>query len=122
MPAFEPPRHCLHTEPPRHHMNIERDEFTISFLPATHSAVRLKRGALLSEHLSIENSPVLFGCRTGICATCLIAVLAQENGELLQASDDERELLDIVAPDEQRARLACQIALCADITIQYLGK
>ncbi|MBC6436085.1 2Fe-2S iron-sulfur cluster binding domain-containing protein, partial [Nostoc sp. HG1] len=28
----------------------------------------------LSEHLTIQNSPVLFGCRTGICGTCLVEV------------------------------------------------
>ena len=98
-------------EPSRNYMNIERDEFTISFLPATHSAIALKRGAVLSEHLTIDNSPVLFGCRTGICATCLIEVLAQANGELLPPSTDEQELLEIVAPDDARARLACQIEL-----------
>ena len=98
------------------------DEFTITFSPATHPTVRLERGAVLSENLSISNSPVLFGCRTGICGTCLIDVLEQNNGELRPPSDEEKELLDIVAPDDPRARLACQIAVCADITIHYLGK
>jgi ferredoxin len=98
------------------------DEFTINFSPATHPPVRLEGGAILSEHLTIDNSPVLFGCRTGICGTCLIEVLAEENGVLSQPEDDEKELLEIVAPQDARARLACQIALCADITIHYLGK
>lgn len=82
----------------------------------------LAAGAALSEHLDIRNSPLLFGCRTGICGTCLIEVLSQTNGELPAPSEDERALLDIVAPDNQRARLACQIAACADITIHYVGK
>jgi ferredoxin len=103
-------------------MTIEQSRFTIQFSPATHAPVRLEGGAILSEHLTIGNSPVLFGCRTGICGTCLMEVLAQENGELSEPSDDEKELLDIVAPDNAKARLACQIALCADITIHYLGK
>jgi ferredoxin len=103
-------------------MSIEANEFTITFLPESHSTIRLKRGSVLSEHLTIDNSPVLFGCRTGICGTCLIEVFAQENGDLLGPTDDEKELLDIVAPDNARARLACQIELCADITITYLGK
>lgn len=103
-------------------MKIEEKPFTIRFSPESHSPVRLERGSVLSEHLTLDNSPVLFGCRTGICATCLIDVLAQENGELAAPSDDEKELLDIVAPDDAKARLACQIALCADIRIHYLGK
>jgi ferredoxin len=97
------------------------EEFTVSFLPATHAPVRLQRDAILSEHLSIANSPVLFGCRTGICGTCLIAIESQERGELAEAGEDERDLLDIIAPDNAKARLACQIALCANITIKYLG-
>lgn len=103
-------------------MTMEEKEFSISFSPASHPGLQLPRGAVLSEHLTISNSPVLFGCRTGICATCLIEVLAQENGELAEPSEDEKELLDIVAPDNGKARLACQIALRADIRIHYLGK
>ena len=103
-------------------MKLEANEFTITFLPESHPPVTLKRGAVLSEHLTIDTSPVLFGCRTGICGTCLIEVLALQNGELLAPTIDEKELLDIVAPDKTQARLACQIRLCADITIAYLGK
>jgi ferredoxin len=103
-------------------MHLENEEYVISFVPATHKSVRLKRDAILSEHLTIENSPVLFGCRTGICGTCLSEIISQEGGQLAEPSDDERELLDIIAPDNRRARLACQIAICADLTIHYLGK
>src|SRR5690349_14236698 len=90
----------------------------ISFSPASHPPVSLARGALLAEHLSVENSPLLFGCRTGICGTCLIEVEEATNGELMEPSADELELLEIIAPETCRARLACQIALCADIRIR----
>ena len=103
-------------------MNLEYQEFVISFVPATHPPVRLKRDAILSEHLTIENSPVLFGCRTGICGTCLSEIVSQGNGQLPEPSVDEQELLDIIAPDTQQARLLCQIAICADLQIHYLGK
>ncbi len=103
-------------------MNLETEEYEISFVPATHGPVRLKRDSILSEHLTIENSPVLFGCRTGICGTCLSEIISQEGGTLPHPSEDERELLDIIAPDNRRARLACQIAICANLTIHYLGK
>src|ERR1044072_7574443 len=100
-------------------MNSESEEYVISFLPATHRPIRLKRGAILSEHLTIENSPVLFGCRTGICGTCLSEILAPEGGKLPEPSEDESELLEIIAPDNRQARLACQLAICADLTIHY---
>jgi ferredoxin len=102
-------------------MSEERLRYGVRFSPASHPAVTLASGELLSEHLDVANSPLLFGCRTGICGTCLIEVEAQENGELQAPSDDERELLELIAPDNPRARLACQIALCADLTIRYLG-
>lgn len=94
----------------------------ISFSPESHAAVRLKEGAILSEHLTVENSPVLFGCRTAVCGTCLIEILSEENGLLACPGEDEKELLEIIAPENPRARLACQIALAADIRIRYLGK
>ena len=96
-------------------------EHRISFSHATHAPVSLPCGAPLSEHLSIENSPLLFGCRTGICGTCLIEIEEAANGELTEPAADELELLEIIAPDNRRARLACQIALSADIRIRYIG-
>jgi len=102
-------------------MSSPTDEHRISFSHATHAPVSLQRGALLSEHLSIENSPLLFGCRTGICGTCLIEVEEAANGELGEPAADELELLEIIAPENQRARLACQVALSADIRIRYIG-
>ena len=95
--------------------------YSVSFSSESHTPVRLAEGSNLSEYLSVENSPVLFGCRNGACGTCLIEVEEEQNGRLEKASDDEREMLDILAPDNRRARLACQISLCADIRIRYLG-
>ena len=102
-------------------MSSHTDEHRISFSPASHPPVSLERGAVLSEHLSVENSPLLFGCRTGICGTCLIEVEETTNGELTRPAADELELLEIIAPGNLRARLACQVALRADIRIRYIG-
>ena len=63
----------------------------------------------------------MFGCRTGICGTCLIEVEETINGELAEPTADELELLEIIAPGNLRARLACQIELRADIRIRYIG-
>ena len=91
--------------------------YRIRFRNETHPEVHLKKGEALSEHLTIENSPVLFGCRTGICGTCLIEVDSQENGQLEVPTDEEVELLSLLAPGNDKARLACQIQSCADIQI-----
>jgi ferredoxin len=102
-------------------MSSPTDEHRISFSPASHAPVSLPRGATLSEHLNVENSPLLFGCRTGICGTCLVEVEEAANGELGEPAADELELLEIIAPQNRRARLACQIELRADIHIRYIG-
>jgi ferredoxin len=78
---------------------------------------RLPHGAALSEVLTIENSPLLFGCRTGICGTCIARVEAR-SGELPPPTEDEKDVLDLLCPNEPKARLACQIRLSADLTIE----
>ena len=88
---------------------------------ANHSEVlEIEEEKNLSEALDAKNSPILFGCRTGICGTCLIEV--QGPNKLVPADEDEKELLDIVASGNQNARLACQISLNCDLKVKYLGK
>ncbi len=94
--------------------------FHVSFDESTFKSVALPSGSNLSESLSINNSPLLFGCRTGICGTCMIEVSQELNGRLDEATCDERELLDLMAPGNKQARLACQIKLCADIRVKPL--
>jgi len=102
-------------------MMSRKNEYTISFSPETYSPITLEEGSKLSEYLSAENSPVLFGCRNGECGTCLVEVEGGHKGELPEAGDLERLILDILAPDNPRARLACRIAVCADLKIRYIG-
>lgn len=51
--------------------------------------VELEEESLLSEHLNIQNSPILFGCRIGICGTCSIEIL--EGQESLQPRNKRRK-------------------------------
>ena len=93
----------------------------ISFTESSHPSLDLENDAVLSEHLTIENSPVLFGCRTGICGTCLIEVSTDDVTLLPKPNDSERELLSIIAEGNPRARLACQLRACGSLKIKYLG-
>jgi len=92
----------------------------ISFAEDTHPALDLPEGRCLSESLDMTNSPVLFGCRTGICGTCLVEVI-ESSAPLPPPGEEEKELLEILAPDNPKARLACQLDLRADICVRYLG-
>ncbi|MBD2604892.1 (2Fe-2S)-binding protein [Scytonema hofmannii FACHB-248] len=91
----------------------------INFTESNYQAISLESHEKLSEHLTIQNSPVLFGCRTGICGTCLVIV----EGDIPPASEEEKEILEIFAPGNKQARLACQIDLTNDIEIKsYVGE
>lgn len=92
-------------------------EHRVSF-PTEHKPVSLPRDAQLSEHLTVTNSPILFGCRTGICGTCLIHADAQGDGSLVPAEPEEAELLALIAPGNPKARLACQLKLRCDVLIE----
>ncbi|MEO1427464.1 MAG: 2Fe-2S iron-sulfur cluster-binding protein [Cyanobacteria bacterium J06633_8] len=85
----------------------------IQFPETNYQSIELEANQNLAEHLTVENSPILFGCRTGICGTCLVII----DGDIPPASAAEKELLEILAPENPKARLACQIQLTKDIQI-----
>jgi ferredoxin len=88
----------------------------ISFPGTDYSPITLAAHENLSEHLTIQNSPVLFGCRTGICGTCLVEVI----GEIPLPQPDEQEMLDTLASKNPNARLACQLVLTDNVEIRRL--
>lgn len=75
----------------------------------------------LAEVLSTVNSPILFGCRTGVCGTCCVKVVkGMENLNLKTAEEDE--ILELYVDDMDNARLACQLEIKGDISLEYIGK
>lgn len=80
-------------------------------------AVDLKEGDCLSEKLTIHNSPILFGCRIGICGTCAIEVVSSDS-PLPPRSHDEVEFLGAMAPGRDNVRLACQIHINTNVKIR----
>jgi ferredoxin len=86
---------------------------TVRFFDEKYAPVELAEGSAISEHLDVGNSPLLFGCRTGLCGTCLLRV----EGQLPPPSAEEQELLDLLAPGDPQARLGCQIKLMSDICV-----
>lgn len=89
---------------------------TISFPGTNYPPLTMPLHQNLSEHLTIQNSPVLFGCRTGICGTCLMEVI----GNIPAAKADEQEVLDTLVPNVPNARLVCQINFTDNIKIYRL--
>ena len=98
-------------------MAPQPNKFSVTFDDDNYGSVALPGGKVLSEDLNIKNSPVLFGCRTGICGTCVVEVL--EGAEQIEPPDeDELEILELYAAGRQNARLACQIDLQANIKLR----
>ncbi|MEM7065914.1 MAG: 2Fe-2S iron-sulfur cluster-binding protein [Cyanobacteria bacterium P01_B01_bin.77] len=91
--------------------------YRISFLNSNHEPIILSARTPLADVLTVQNSPILFGCRTGICGTCLVQV----TGDVPPAEPDEQELLDLLAPECPNARLACQLDVTHDLKICSYG-
>jgi len=87
----------------------------------TGESIDVLEGDLLSESLDVTNSPILFGCRTGICATCLVRVVSGSE-YLPDVDEDEEEVLEVYA-EAENCRLACQLSLSGGpVELEYLGK
>ena len=54
-----------------------------------------------------KNSPILFGCRTGICGTC--AVVVENEEEVDSQSEAEKEFFHSIEEHNPKCRLACQM-------------
>lgn len=89
----------------------------ISFTDTNYSDVVLNENDELSETLTAKNSPILFGCRTGICGTCLIRVHEDGPEPLHPRTNDEVDFLEELFPGNKSYRLACQIKLNTNVKI-----
>jgi ferredoxin len=88
----------------------------IEFTDRQFAPLEIKSSQPLAEVLTVQNSPVLFGCRTGLCGTCVIAV----TGDVTAATPAELEILELYAADDPTARLACQLDIRGDVMIAKL--
>ena len=93
------------------------DGFLVSFPGSAHPPRRLRPGARLAEVLTAVDSPLLFGCRTGVCGTCAVTVVPLGAGRLAPPAGEEAELLALFHPGRDDVRLACQIDLSADVAV-----
>lgn len=91
----------------------------ISFTDEAYDPVELPDQACLSEYLTVQNSPILFGCRIGICGTCLVEVV-NESESLNERTENEREFLEALLPNRNECRLACQVNINTDIKIRKI--
>ena len=91
----------------------------ITFPGTDFAPVNLPDLACLPFHLTVQNSPLLFGCRSGLCGTCLIEA-EPDSGGLEPPDESEAETLSIYAPGNVKARLACQLILSTSMRIRKI--
>lgn len=90
--------------------------YTLRFPATNWKTVAVDPQQSLSTQLTLHNSPILFGCRTGICGTCLVSAI----GNMVPPDAAEQEVLEILAPHCSTARLACQIQPLGDLSLSTL--
>ena len=91
--------------------------YSIQFTDQHHEPVQVLAGQSLADSLHANNSPLLFGCRTGICGTCVVEIHAGAE-HTPPADEEEREILELFAADQPHARLACQIDVQGDLLLR----
>lgn len=97
------------------------NKYKIEFSNSVHKEIELEENTSLSESLNVQNSPILFGCRTGICGTCLVQIEG-ECSSLEPVDDEELEVIEVFSNGETGLRLACQIKLKQNLRMKYIGK
>lgn len=97
-------------------------KFSIHFPSSHFPDIELEEGSLLSEYLTVENSPILFACRTGICGTCLVRVENLFETDIAAPNEAEQEVLELLAATEPKARLACQLTLHCHLVLSRLDE
>jgi ferredoxin len=88
----------------------------LAFVNPRFPALDVPAGAPLALSLDVRNSPVLFGCRTGLCGTCL----AHLEGRVEPPGPEELEMLQLLAPGQGKARLLCQVRPLGDLLIREM--
>lgn len=79
--------------------------------------VQVEANQNLAEICDEYPTSLLFGCREASCGTCLIEVVSGLDN-VSAVTTNEQDLLDVLAPDNPQARLACQCVVLGDICIR----
>lgn len=85
----------------------------IEFVDGRFAPIEVIARQPLAEVLTVQNSPVLFGCRTGLCGSCVVEVA----GAVDAPNTEELEILELYAAGNPLARLACQLQVRGDVVM-----
>lgn len=92
----------------------------LSFEAEGYAPLDVAEGAALCDVLDGPHSPVFFGCKSGDCGTCLVDVDPDGFAQLPPPNQEEKNLLDVFAPDRPLARLACQLLATCPMRLRFV--
>lgn len=93
------------------------NRITIHFDDEDYDPIDAEKDSWVSMVLDHQDSPVTFGCRSGLCGTCAVEV--SENARPLPPPDEgEQETLDLVWPGRKNLRLACLLKASCDMKLK----
>lgn len=80
----------------------------------------VESGQTLTDICDQHPTSILFGCRDGVCGTCLIEV---ESGieSISGITEAEQDMLEIMAEGNPKARLGCQCVIHGDVRLKILS-
>lgn len=80
------------------------------------TVIEVKKRAALVDVADEHETELDFGCRDGVCGTCIVSVRAGAEN-LSPMTDEERDTLEnfAAAPGQ---RLACQVRIVGDVEIE----
>lgn len=78
--------------------------------------VMATNGDTLLDVTKKNNIPLFGGCDgAGVCGSCHVKLEKKYLEKLEEASDDEKDILDVVATGSEDERLACQVTVSDDL-------
>jgi ferredoxin len=81
--------------------------------------VEAPRGTSLEAIATASGADITFGCKTGSCGTCRVRI-TQGLEHCSEPTREERDFLEgLEAPANER--LACQLDVGGDLSVEYLG-
>ena len=81
--------------------------------------VEAPAGTRLQDIADAAGADITFGCRSGSCGTCRIRVAAGLEHCSAVGPEERDFLAGLQVPADQR--LACQLAVLGDLSLEYLG-
>ena len=94
------------------------DTARVRFLPED-LLVEAPAGTALQAIADASGADITFGCRSGSCGTCRVRILSGLEHCSPMGREERDFLRGMEAPQDQR--LACQVEVLDDVTVEYLG-